>query len=165
MKSTLLPALILAASFFSTAIADTTFGVGVGSLYNGLGLNFGRTGNTSLMFGSLGCMGGSSSRSKNTAGDIVTHDNSYETNCGVGLGYINMSLLPGNNHGLGLSLGYTYDTDDISGGSEYHVMPGYHYSFSGVGQRGLSLGFSARITRSEQDTADPRLIFNLGYQF
>lgn len=153
MKNTLLSTLIFSASFFGTAIADTTLGVGVGSLYNGLGVNFGRTSDTSLMYSSLGCMGGSKS------------DDNYETNCGVGLGYINMLLLPGNNHGLGLSLGYTYDTNDISGGSEYHVMPGYYYFFNGLGQRGLNLGFGGRVTRSDEDAADTGLTFNLGYQF
>lgn len=165
MMKSFLTALLIAVSMLGTATADTTFGVGVGSLYNGLGLNFGRVGNTSLTFGSLGCMGGSSSRSRSTAGDVATSDSSYETNCGVGLGYINTSLFPGNNHGLGLSLGYTYDTDDVSGGSEYHVMPSYHYFFNSVGQSGVNLGFGARITRSNEESTDTGVIFNLGYQF
>lgn len=165
MKNTLLSTVIIAASFSTTVLAGNTFGVGVGSLYNGLGLNYGRTTNASLVFGSLGCMGGSSSRSRTTAGDITSSDNSYETNCGVGLGYIDMSLLPGNIHGLGFSIGYTYDTDNISGGSEYHVMPGYYYFVNGIGQRGLNLGFGARVTLSDKDSADTGFTFNLGYQF
>jgi len=165
MKYTLLSTSILSVSLFGSAIADTTFGVGVGSLYNGLGLYFGQTNNTSLMFGSLGCIGASSSRSGNATDGFTTRDRSYETNCGVGLGYINMLLWPGNKHGLGLSIGYTYDTNDISGGSEYHVMPGYHYFLNGISQRGLNIGFGAKVTRSEIDSADTDLIFNLGYQF
>lgn len=88
MKNTLLSVLIIAASFSNTAIADNTFGFGLGSLYNGMGLNFGRGSDASLMYSSLGWMGGSSKRSRNTARDIVTHDSSYETNCGLGLGCI-----------------------------------------------------------------------------
>lgn len=165
MKKTILSALILAASVSSTAIADTTFGVGLGSLYNGLGLNVGLSSDTGLVFGSLGCMGAFSSRSSHTNGESVTRDKKFESNCGIGLGYLDVSLLPGNQHGLGLSLGYTYDTDDTAGGSEYHLMPGYHYFFNGIGQRGLTLGIGARVTRSEADSADTGFAFNFGYQF
>jgi len=165
MKNTLIAVLFAAFSISNTAVGDTTFGIGVGALYNGLGFNFGRTSEASLVYGSLGCMGASSSRSSSIAGDVVSRDSGYETNCGLGLGYLNLSLLPGNNHGLGLSIGYTYDTDDISGGSEYHVMPGYHYFFNGIGRPGLNLGFGARVTRSDEDSADTGLTFNLGYQF
>jgi hypothetical protein len=34
-----------------------------------------------------------------------------------------------------------------------------------IGQRGLNLGFGARVTRSEEGSADTGFIFNLGYQF
>jgi hypothetical protein len=85
--------LLVVVSLSSTTAADSTIGVGIGSLYNGLGLNFGRSSDTSLTYASLGCMGASTSRSTNTAGDVVSRDSDYETNCGIGLGYMNFSSL------------------------------------------------------------------------
>lgn len=116
------------------------------------------------MYGSLGCMGGSSSKSSTTNGDVTTQSSS-DTNCGFGFGYISTSLFLGSNHGLGLNIGYTYDTDDFSGGSEYHVMPSYHYFINGIDQRGLNLGFGARATLSDGDSTKTGLTFTLGYQF
>jgi len=165
MKNSFLLGLVFTTSLGSAAVADTTIGVGIGSLYSGLGLNFGRTTESSLTYGSVGCMGGSTSTSRSTSGDDGSRDSDYETNCGLGLGYISTALMPGTNHGLGLSLGYSYNTDEVSGGSELHVMPGYHYFFNGVGQRGLNLGFGVRVTRSDEQSNATGLIFNLGYQF
>ena len=168
MNKVLIAGLFTIPMFCTNVSADTTLGIGFGSMYNGLGINFGRIDGNSLTFVALGCIGGSyssgSSRS-GTSGTLTTSDSSYDTNCGGGLGYISTAMLPGDNHGLGLSIGYTYDTDDNSGGSEFHIMPGYHYFWNGIGQRGLNLGFGARVTRSEEGSADTGFIFNLGYQF
>lgn len=164
MKNATLATLILAPTLFTSATADTTFGVGMGSMYNGLGLNFGRTTDTSLVYGSLGCMGFSSGGATTSNGDVTSQGNNSDANCGVGLGYINTSLFTGNKHGLGLNISYTYDTDDFLGGSEYHVMPSYNYFFKGIDKRGLNLGFGARTTVSDQATTTG-LMLNLGYQF
>lgn len=164
MKNALLATIILAPSLFGSAIADTTFGIGVGTLYNGLGLNFGRTTNNSLMYSSLGCMGASSSRGTTTNGDVTTQESSSNTNCGFGLGYISTTLFSGNKHGLGLNLGYTHNTDNFLGGSEYHLMPSYHYFFKGIDKRGLNLGFGARATLTDEESTTG-LTFNIGYQF
>ena len=84
--------------------------------------------------------------------------------CTTGLG-LRTEWLPGNNHGLGLSLGYSYDTDYISGGSEYHLMPGYHYFLNGISTGGLNLGIGARFTQRDVLSNDTGVVFNLGYQF
>lgn len=165
MKNTLISSVILASTLSSNVLADTTVGFGFGSLYSGLGINFGEVRDNSFMYGSIGCMGGSATRPITINGSVLSRDKGYETNCGIGLGYITTSLLAGNNHGLGLSLGYTYDTDDDIGGYEFHVMPGYHYFFNGVMQHGLNLGLSARSTFKKDNPSATGILFNIGYQF
>ena len=165
MKHSLIATIIITPTLFSNAIADNTFGIGIGTLYNGLGINLGKTTSSSLMYGSLGCMGGSSSRGTTTNGDVTTQERSSSTNCGFGLGYISTSIFSGNKHGLGLNLGYTYNTAELVKGSEYHLMPSYHYFFNGIDQRGVNLGFGAQATLNDDESTATGLTINIGFQF
>ncbi len=88
--------------------------------------------------------------------------------CGVGLGYISSALLPGEKQGLGLSVAFTYNTDEDDGsraGVEWSISPGYYYFFSGIGKRGLNLGIGSRIILGERGSGTNPLMFNLGFQF
>ncbi len=168
MKKTLLATLVAAPLLCSAATADTTFGVGAGSLYNGLGLNAGRTTGTSLTYGALGCVGFSTSGSEVRGSDgSVERESSYDTNCGIGVGYVSTTLLPGDRQGLGLSLGLTYDTDedDAGGGTQGHLTPSYYYFLNGIGRRGLTLGIGPQLTLREGGSGDIGPMINLGFQF
>ena len=169
MKKTLLAVLVAAPLLCSAATADTTFGIGAGSLYSGLGVNLGRTTDTSLTFGALGCVGFSSAGSETRAGDgSVERSNSHDSNCGVGIGHVSTALLPGNRQGLGLSLGYTYDTgleEDGPGGSQWRLAPSYHYFFSGIDQRGLTFGIGPQLVMYEGGSTAIGPMINLGFQF
>ena len=142
----------------------TTFGLGVGALYGGLGLNVGRIDGPRLTYGSLGCIGGSRSESTITFSDgTSTTERSSETNCGIGAGVLSTAFLPGDRHGLGLSLGLTYDTDgadEVQG----HVIPTYNYFFGGLASGGFNLGFAPVLTFGDEG-ADAGLLLNVGYQF
>ena len=167
MKKTLLAALVVVALPCSAASADTTFGLGAGSLYNGLGLNFGRTAGTSLAYGALGCVGFSTSDSETRGSDgSVERDSSYDTNCGLGAGYVSTAVLSGNRQGLGLSLGFTYDTDeDNDGGAQWRLTPSYHFFFSGVDRRGVVLGIGPQLVLRERGSNGVVPMINLGFQF
>ncbi|MFK8082586.1 MAG: hypothetical protein AB8B97_20095 [Granulosicoccus sp.] len=167
MKKKTLALLAFTTFISSHAIANSTVGVGFGSLYNGLGINAGRTTDVSMTYGSLGCMGGSLGHSTTlSAGDYTNvSESSSETNCGFGLGYISTSPLSGNNHALGLNLGYTHNTADDVGGSEFYVMPGYYFFFNGINQRGPNLGFGTQTRYFEERSTQTGVILNLGYQF
>ncbi|MFK7861144.1 MAG: hypothetical protein AB8B64_20170 [Granulosicoccus sp.] len=109
MKNALLAVFTAAPSLFISAFSDTTFGVGAGSINNGLGFNFGRATNASLMYGSLGGMVASSSRGTSISGHVITQDRSSMTNCGFGLG-ARGTLTDGKSTetGLTFNLGYQF---------------------------------------------------------
>ena len=169
MRKALLAALAITPAFGTPAIADTTFGIGAGSLYNGLGLNFGRTTGTTLTYGALGCVGFSSSSSESRGGDgsVFERSSSYDSNCGVGVGRVSTSFLPGNRQGLGLSLGLTYDTDEGAdgGGVEWRLTPSYHYFFDGIDRRGLTLGIGPQLVLRDGGSTEVAPMLSLGFQF
>lgn len=136
--------------------AETTFGVGIGSLYNGFGINVGKTTSTSLTFGSVGCIGwGYGSEG-------------YSSNCGAGFGVVTTAALPGLRHGLGLSLAVTKNTSsysEVSANVELMLMPSYYYFFSGIEQGGFNLGAGPSFTYQEGQSIEPFFTLNIGYQF
>lgn len=134
---------------------QTTFGLGFGALYGGLGVNFGRIDGTRLTYGSLGCIGAAGG---STGG----------TNCGIGAGILSTAFLPGEHHGLGLNLGLTYDAinDTVEGDElQWHVRPTYNYFFNGLGSGGVNLGFAPVLTFDGDGDTEGSLQLNLGYQF
>jgi len=156
-----------------TAVADFTLGLGLGPLYSGLGLNFGKTTESSFTYGSLGCVGYSST------GVAMTSDGSQSatvnsekiessSNCGFGFGYVSSALFKNNRHGVGLSIGLTSNTDDQQ--NELRIAPGYHYFFNGINNRGATLGLGAM---HYADDSQPNnlsnnansVFINIGYQF
>ncbi len=152
----------------TTAIADITIGVGIGTLYNGIGLNFGDSSSTGLTFGALGCISIWSARSESG------NRTGTNFNCGVGLGYINTAVLTGNRHGLGIAMALNYNTDEDSPardgtpageGIVLSLTPSYNFFFKGVERRGINLGFGPRINFRDSGYVKTYWLFNLGYQF
>lgn len=148
----------------TTAKAGSTWGIGVGPLYGGLGFNFGKTTPSSFAYGALGCIG----LSIGDSADTSSNDN--ESNCGFGLGYISTSLFTSDRHGLGLNLGITYNTAESQ--TEVRLRPGYHYFFNGINESGLNLGVGTILytddeTSNDQnrDSDNVKVFFNVGYQF
>jgi len=167
MMKSLIAITLLGSFLLSKAHSDTTFGVGFGALYSGLGLNFGRITDTGLGYGALGCLGGSTTSSETVGPDgiAVSSESSRSTNCGVSLGFVSTTLMPGRKHGIAINIGYSYDTrNDEFGGAEVHLTPSYHYFFNGIERRGLNLGFGPRFTFRDNAT-ETRLMVNLGFQF
>lgn len=159
-KKHLLVAAVLTA-LAQTAHADTTWGLGVGSLYNGLGLNFGKTTDSSFTYGTLGCH--SLSRGNNG-----TSKNETDTNCGVGIGYISTSLFANNKHGLGVGLDTTYNT--FTSKYEARLKPGYYYFTNGINSSGFNFGIGPSYFHNAESSDDEnndriQMFLNIGYQF
>lgn len=169
MIKTLLSTVLIVPMLVSTASADTGFGIGFGSLYNGLGLNLSKSNGTSLSFAALGCVGWSTSSGTSQGSDgSINQSSSSDSICGIGFGYVSTTVFPGHRQGLSLSLGLNYDTGtnvDGEEGTEWSLTPSYHIFLNGIGQRGLNLGFGPRLTFRDGDSMDPSLMLNLGYQF
>lgn len=148
----------------NTAQADYTFGLGVGSLYNGIGINFGISAPTSLTFGSLGCL----SLSYGTTGDGEGGRGSdeFDSKCGIGLGYVSNTLLPGHRNALGLSLGLNNNSiEKRSTTVEYIAIPSYNFFFNGLNNRGFNLGAGPKFTFRENASMHTGFVLNLGFQF
>lgn len=158
-----LPFLLLS----TAAKADTTWGLGVGPLYSGLGINFGRTTASSLTFASLGCNSLSNNRAENSKSD------DFESSCGVGVGHLSTALFKSNRHAFGLNLDTSYNS--IESQTELRIRPGYFYFFKGINKSGFNLGvgpnffFNNKSSNKRQLNNrgdDPiRIFFNIGYQF
>ncbi len=128
-----------------------TIGVGIGALYNGLGLSYGLQGLGTLKYVSLGCLSLSTSRSRGT-----------ESNCGLGAGFLRTDL--GNRHGLGVHLGATYNEHANLNSIEMFVAPQYVYFFNGIDAPGFNLGASLYFGQYDGDfKIRPGL--QVGYQF
>lgn len=162
MKLFKLIALISLLANVSTANADTTWGIGGGPLYNGFGLNFGKTTTSSFVYGAFGCHGYGRGESDNPS------SNDVEFNCGIGFGYISTSMFATSRHGIGLGLDTTYNT--FQSQFEMRLRPGYYYFFNGINKSGLNLGvgpsFYYDTVRSNDHYHNPvKVFFNIGYQF
>jgi len=155
-------AILVALGMSTNATAETTWGVGKGPLYSGLGFNFGSTSATSLAYGSLGCHGMSYGDSDTTG------KNEFDSNCGFGLGYISTSLFSGNRHSLGLSVDVSYSS--LYSQSELRVRPGYYFFLNGIDKAGLNLGIGPSFYYDDDKSNDSERdkvvgFFNIGYQF
>lgn len=175
MKTKLIAALCSGPLLCSLADAgETTIGLGLGPLYSGLGVNLGLADRSSLKYVAAGCVGGSASSGSDSSvsddGSVTTTsaDDSYTTNCGIGVGLVSSTLLPGDRQGLGLAAGVSYDTDEdngAGGGTEWHLSPTYNFFFSGIERRGFNLGAGPGWTFRDGETDGAELRLNVGFQF
>ncbi len=128
-----------------------TIGVGIGAMYNGLGLSYGIQKLGSFKYISLGCLSVFTSSSRGT-----------KYNCGFGLGFVRTDI--GNRHGLGAHIGATYNEHRGLNKIEVFVAPQYIYFVNGIDGAGLNLGASVGFGKLDGDfKISPGL--QIGYQF
>jgi len=148
-------ALLMAATTAELAsAADTSsFGLGVGALYNGLGGNFALIKADDMRYVSLGC---TEAMSSSTHGTDLT--------CGVGIGWLRSDLLTQKNskHALGFNFALDYDQHDSE--LEPSVRLPYVYFFKGIDRKGLNLGL-APLVRWDADGTELGFMLEIGYQF
>jgi hypothetical protein len=132
---------------------NKTFGLGIGSLYNGIGMSYGYQSQNSYKYVSLGCLS-------------VAYSSDYgsELNCGIGAGFIMTGLfkLDNNKHGFGAHFGATYNEHYSE--IEYFIAPQYVYFFNGINKSGWNLGGSVRVGKYDGES-DAIPSFQVGYQF
>ena len=137
----------------SLAADRTSFGLGGGSLYNGLGINVAFVSPEDLKFVALGCSGWMHSSSNRT-----------DVSCGVGIGWIMSDILTkkNNKHGIGLHLGLNYETWD----NDFEPMLSipYVFFFKGIDSKGLNLG-AAPLVQWWSGGAEFGFFLQIGYQF
>ena len=146
--------LVQAVAVSASLAADrTSFGLGVGSLYNGLGVNAAFMSPENLKFVAFGCTG--YTRSSYEVTDVT---------CGVGVGWIKSDILTKKNdkHAIGLHLGLNYDTLD----NDFEPMLSipYVFFFKGIDSKGLNIG-AAPLVKWESGDAKFGLFLQIGYQF
>lgn len=147
-----------------------SFGLGIGQLYNGLGVNVAYQSDAMLSYVAVGCIGlayQSGTTSTTSAGTSRSSDEEYSSNCGVGLGVLSTRFVFDNGkHGLGLGLASTVNStdDELDNQVEYHLRFTYNYFLNGVSSRGLNLGIAPLVTFVETGN-EPGLLLNIGFQF
>jgi len=155
MRKLLSTITLLSGLFAATAAADqTSFGAGLGALYNGVGINLARMNGADFKYAALGCGNlGYSSR------------NGTLSNCGIGAGWLRSDILgKTGRHGLGIHLGITYNTHENRDRIEMFVGLPYAYFFNGMDTAGLNLGLTPYLGR-HNDENRAGFLLNLGYQF
>lgn len=172
MHKALLAACIAAPLISTNVKAENTVGIGIGSLYNGFGMNIGNWTNSSIAFASIGCLAFSdrtqvTTSSNGDSSTISEKTNGHDTNCGVGLGYISSDVLPGQRQGIGLSVALTRNNlrQTTSSKIELSLMPNYTYFFSGIDKSGFNLGTGMRFTVGDNLPVESGVTINAGYQF
>lgn len=143
--------IILALSPQTLADNNYTVGLGVGTIYGGLGMNAGVQSDVDIKYISAGIM-------------QLDSDN---TTYGFGLGWITTDLFDfqSKNHGINLYLG-AIGTENASDDYApiYGGGLGYSYFFSGIDQSGFNIGFTL-LAGKANDGSETGAFFQAGYQF
>jgi hypothetical protein len=145
--------LIAAATSTSSAAERTSFGLGVGALYNGLGVNIALVKADDLKYLSVGCSEASRSSIDGT-----------NLTCGLGIGWLRSDILTRKNskHGLGLNIAVDYD--QLHSEAEPAVRMPYVFFFRGLDRKGWNLGV-APLVRWDTKGTEIGVMFEVGYQF
>jgi hypothetical protein len=147
--------LVLAALAARTSVAAdrTSFGIGIGPLYSGLGGNLAMISADDLRFLSVGCS--ELSRSTLDGTDLT---------CGVGVGWLRSDIVTRKNskHGLGINLAVDYDSRHSK--LEPAVRIPYVFFFKGIDRKGWNLGL-APLVRWDAEGTELGVMFEVGYQF
>lgn len=151
---------------------EISFGLGMGSLYNGLGINIGYRQPDTFSYLALGCIGLSHSTSSNSASSISDdsgqsstseEESQWNGNCGLNVGFLKSGLIGlSSKHAFGFALGATYD-DEINRHEQYLGLS-YHYFFSDNNMQGWNIGMTPVLRFVDSGTLE-HLMLNLGYQF
>ena len=155
MKIKKLAIFCLSTLLFNTSVTaedNFTAGIGLGSLYGGIGINLGLQSSTDFKYISAGC---------------VSFSSLYGETCGFGIGYMTTALFDyqSNKHAsnfyvgiVGTKRAHYYEK------ALYGVGLGYSYFFSGIDKSGANIGFSLTGAKVNDDLELGSML-QLGYQF
>lgn len=157
MRRLLLVFLFSLITNWATAVsaADrTSFGLGLGALYNGLGANVAWTSPDDMKFVSAG-----------VSGYIYSSHGDDTAVFGIGAGWLKTDILTGKNnkHGLGINLALDYY--QRASKIEPAIRIPYVFFFNGVDQKGLNLGIAPFVRWSSDNSTDFGALIQIGYQF
>lgn len=154
-KVKILVGMMLLASVVSAEESELSYGLGIGALYNGVGINIASPTEEDLKYASLGCIDFSYSSYVG-----------FNTNCGLGIGYINTSIIgDSNKHGLGVHLAVHEDDGGYDSSTQVSLGVGYTY-FLNQSKLGWNFGLTPiYIFEDSENYNKVALLFDLGYQF
>lgn len=139
-------------NFAAQAQTSFSLGLGLGSMYSGLGANVAMVSEHDMKYLALGCL-------------------SYNTNtgltCGGGLGWVKTGFIQSNSdkHGIGLYAGAVgtrsnyYQSEIV-----YGAGLGYYYFFNGIADAGTNLGLTL-VTSGSDNGKGSAIMLQAGYQF
>ncbi len=144
----------------TNASDEISFGLGMGAMYSGLGMNVGLRSENDFRYLSAGAIALGYS---DTEGSIVAY--------GLGGGWIRSDLLPTSNdrHGLGVYLGPVgyrgrrYVGDPIE--TIYGAGVTYAYFLHGIGRPSTNLGLTLAAGENDQGDTSGYLLLQAGYQY
>ncbi len=143
--------MLLLLSLTTTASEVSSYGVGLGNSYSGLGINYGLLTETDFKYVSTGVLGYSS-----FSGTIY----------GFGLGWMKTNLFGSKTpkHGANIYVGLINDSGKYN--NTAYIGAGYLYFFNGIRNPGKTIGFTL-VNGNEVDGFElrPLLQFSFGYQF
>ena len=140
--------------FNASALAENKFtaGIGLGSLYAGIGLNVGIQSSTDFKYISSGC---------------VSYSSMNGSTCGFGLGYMTTELFDyqSNKHAANFYIGMVgSERDNFDDKALYGAGIGYSYFFSGINKSGGNIGFTV-VGAKKSDGLEIGGMLQIGYQF
>jgi hypothetical protein len=143
--------IVLALSPQSLADNNYTLGLGVGTMYGGLGMNAGVQSDVDIKYVSAGIL--------QLSGNSTTY--------GLGLGWITTDLFDfqSKKHGINIYVGAVGTENSFDGYDPvYGGGLGYSYFFSGIDQSGLNIGFTLLGGKGSKESETGAFI-QAGYQF
>lgn len=153
---------ILSVPNIALAESQVSIGVGLGSIYSGLGINVSLYEDNDIKYLSYGCFA------------VVTDTNgNRDSACGLGLGFLKAGILSkGNKHTVGLHLGAIAAARSLGKNGDgygsldtvYGIGVPYVFFPSGLSDKGFNVGITPSIGNYKGDTLR-RLLLQIGYQF
>ena len=137
------------------AESETSFGVGIGALYSGVGVNIGLRSDGDFKYFAAGCFG------------IGYSNNSgWRLPCGIGVGWIWAGLLSedDNRNSFGFYVGPVGIDNSNDDKASYGLGVTYLYFLQGINASGWNVGITPAIGKEHGGTKGALLI-NVGYQF
>lgn len=158
--------LLFTTLFFSGSVLaseseeSTSFGLGLGAIYSGVGGNFAFVSDTDMKYVSLGC---------------TSYSSPGGSSCGAGLGWIKTDLFntDSNKHGVGIYVGKVDEDSSariVNGRVKfdeeavYGLGLSYTYFASGINSPGFNFGISVHKTNSDYQSG-LGAFWQVGYQF